>query len=93
MPQTAQNVAEVYGLTRAELDKFSAASHVKTHAAQEAGIYRDEIVALEVEDPLYDDQGNWLEPSADRRSRSTRMNACGPERRPRSSPRCRCSKA
>jgi acetyl-CoA acetyltransferase family protein len=61
MPQTAQNVAEVYGLTRAELDKFSAASHLKTHAAQQAGIYKDEIVPLEVEDPVYDDQGNWLE--------------------------------
>src|SRR5262245_53019756 len=36
MPQTAQNVAEVYALTRAELDKFSAASHVKTNAAQQA---------------------------------------------------------
>jgi acetyl-CoA acetyltransferase family protein len=61
MPQTAQNVAEVYGLTREELDRFAAASHAKTHKAQQAGIYRDEIVPLEVEDPIYDDQGNWLE--------------------------------
>jgi acetyl-CoA acetyltransferase family protein len=61
MPQTAQNVAEVYELGRTELDRFSAASHVKTAKAQQAGIYRDEIVPLEVEDPVYDDQGNWLE--------------------------------
>jgi len=61
MPQTAQNVAEVYGLTREELDRFAVTSHAKTHAAVEAGIYKDEIVPLDVEDPVYDDQGNWLE--------------------------------
>jgi acetyl-CoA acetyltransferase family protein len=61
MTQTAQNVAEVYGLTRTELDEFAARSHAKTAAAQEAGAYKDEIVPLEVEDPIYDDQGSWLE--------------------------------
>lgn len=61
MPQTAQNVAEVYGLTRREMDEFSAESHRKCAAAYEAGVYKDEIVPLEVEDPIYDDQGNWLE--------------------------------
>jgi 3-oxo-5,6-didehydrosuberyl-CoA/3-oxoadipyl-CoA thiolase len=61
MTQTAQNVAEVYGLTRRELDEFSAESHRKCAAAYEAGAYKDEIVPLEVEDPIYDDQGNWLE--------------------------------
>jgi acetyl-CoA acetyltransferase family protein len=61
MPQTAQNVAEVYGLTRRELDEFSAESHRKCAAAYEAGVYKDEIVPLEVEDPIYDEQGNWLE--------------------------------
>jgi 3-oxo-5,6-didehydrosuberyl-CoA/3-oxoadipyl-CoA thiolase len=61
MVQTAQNAAECYGLTRAELDAFSAESHRKAHAATEAGIYKDEIVPLEVEDPVYDAQGNWVE--------------------------------
>ena len=61
MPQTAQNVAEVYGLTRGQLDDYAAASHAKTHEAAQAGIYRDEIVPLEVEKPLFDDDGNWLE--------------------------------
>jgi acetyl-CoA acetyltransferase family protein len=61
MLQTAQNVAEVYGLGRPELDAFSAESHHKTHAAFEAGIYKDEIVPLEVEDPVFDSEGNWLE--------------------------------
>jgi acetyl-CoA acetyltransferase family protein len=61
MTQTAQNVAEVYGLTREEMDRFAAASHNKTAAAQENGVYRDEIIPLEVEDPVFDEQGNWLE--------------------------------
>jgi acetyl-CoA acetyltransferase family protein len=61
MLQTAQNVAEVYGLARPELDAFAAESHRKTHAAYEGGVYKDEIVPLEVEDPVYDAEGNWLE--------------------------------
>ena len=59
MTQTAQNVAEIYGLTREELDQFSVESHKKTAAAYEKGIYKDEIIALEVEQPIFDDEGNW----------------------------------
>ena len=61
MTQTAQNVAEVYGLGRAELDAFAAESHRKAHEAYEAGVYADEVVPLEVEEPVFDDEGNWLE--------------------------------
>ncbi|HEU4430367.1 MAG TPA: thiolase family protein [Myxococcota bacterium] len=61
MTQTAQNAAECYGLGRAELDAYSAESHRKAAAATAAGIYKDEIVPLEVEDPVFDAQGNWVE--------------------------------
>jgi len=61
MTQTAQNVAEVYGLTREELDEFAVQSHKKTAAAQAAGIYKTEIIPLEVETPVFDDQGAWVE--------------------------------
>jgi acetyl-CoA acetyltransferase family protein len=61
MLQTAQNVAEVYGLTREELDAYAVDSHAKTHAAYEAGIYKDEVVPLEVEDPVFNDDGQWVE--------------------------------
>jgi len=61
MIQTAQNVVEVYGLTREELDRFAVESHAKGHAAYENGIYEDEVVPLEVEQPVFDDQGNWVE--------------------------------
>jgi acetyl-CoA acetyltransferase family protein len=61
MTQTAQNVAETYGLSRRELDEFALASHRKTAAAYEAGIYKDEVLPLEVETPVFDDRGEWLE--------------------------------
>ncbi len=61
MTQTAQNVAEVYGLTRQELDEYAAQSHARCHAAYENGVYKDEVIPMEVEDPVFDDQGNWLE--------------------------------
>jgi len=61
MTQTAQNVAEVYGLSRGELDAYALASHKKTAAAYEKGVYKDEIVPLEVEDPVFDENGNWIE--------------------------------
>ena len=61
MVQTAQNAAECYGLSRQDLDAFAVESHRKAHAAYEAGIYKDEIVPLEVELPVFDEQGNWIE--------------------------------
>ncbi len=61
MSQTAQNVAEVYGLSREELDAFSVESHRKTAAAYDKGIYKDEIIPLEVEEPVFDAEGNWVE--------------------------------
>jgi acetyl-CoA acetyltransferase family protein len=60
MTQTAQNVAEIYGMTREEMDEFAVVSHRKCAEAYEKGIYKDEVLALEVEQPVFDDQGNWL---------------------------------
>ena len=45
---TAENVSEKYGLTREELDEFSANSQQKATAAIEAGKFKDEIVPVEV---------------------------------------------
>jgi 3-oxo-5,6-didehydrosuberyl-CoA/3-oxoadipyl-CoA thiolase len=61
MTQTAQNVVEMYDLGREEMDKFALESHLKTAKAYEKGIYKDEVVALEVEDPVFDAEGNWQE--------------------------------
>ncbi|HZQ38757.1 MAG TPA: thiolase family protein, partial [Dehalococcoidia bacterium] len=61
MTQTAQNVAETYNLSREAMDEFAVGSHKKAVAAYERGFYKDEIIPLEVELPVFDDQGNWLE--------------------------------
>ncbi|MDR2771476.1 MAG: acetyl-CoA C-acetyltransferase [Clostridiales Family XIII bacterium] len=45
---TAENVAEKWGLTREELDAFSAASQQKAVAAIKAGKFKDEIVPVEI---------------------------------------------
>ncbi len=60
MTQTAQNVAEVYGLTREEMDQFAVESHRKAVAAYASGFYKNEVIPLEVEEPVFDAEGNWL---------------------------------
>lgn len=60
MVQTGQNVCEMYDLTREEIDAFSMRSQHKLAKAYDAGIYKDEIMPVEVEDPVFDDKGNWV---------------------------------
>ena len=45
---TAENVAEQYGITREEQDEFAANSQQKAERAIAAGIFKDEIVPIEV---------------------------------------------
>jgi len=60
MVQSGQNVCEMYDLTREEIDAFSMRSQHKLAKAYDAGIYKDEVLPIEVEDPVFDDQGNWV---------------------------------
>jgi acetyl-CoA acyltransferase len=46
---TAELVAEKYSITREEQDAFAATSHEKAAAAMERGIFRDEIIPVEIE--------------------------------------------
>ncbi len=48
MGTTAENVAKRYGVTREEQDIFAAASQQKAEAAQKAGRFKEEIIALEI---------------------------------------------
>ena len=48
MPQTGDNVARKYGITREEADKFAAASQAKYQAAKQAGFFNDEITPIMV---------------------------------------------
>ncbi|MGP4734330.1 MULTISPECIES: 3-oxoadipyl-CoA thiolase [unclassified Psychrobacter] len=48
MPQTGDNVAQKYGITREEADKFAAASQAKYQVAKQAGFFDDEITPITV---------------------------------------------
>ncbi|WP_167648014.1 3-oxoadipyl-CoA thiolase [Mameliella alba] len=48
MPETADNVAADYGVSRADQDAFAARSQARWEAAQAAGLFADEIVPVEV---------------------------------------------
>ena len=48
MGVTAENVAKEYAVTRDDQDAFAAASQNKTEAAQKAGRFNEEIVAVEI---------------------------------------------
>ena len=48
MGTTAENINDVWGITRKEQDEFAAASQQKTEAAQKAGRFDDEIVPVPV---------------------------------------------
>ena len=51
MGQTAENLAYRFGITRQEMDAYSARSHARVLAAQKAGHFDDELV------PLFDKSG------------------------------------
>jgi 3-oxoadipyl-CoA thiolase len=48
MPETAENVATEYNISRADQDKMALASQTKALAAQQAGVFDAEIVAVHV---------------------------------------------
>jgi acetyl-CoA C-acetyltransferase len=50
MGETAETLADRYGIPRAEQDAFAAESQRKCEAARRAGHFRDEIVAVEAPD-------------------------------------------
>lgn len=48
MPQTADNVAADFGISRADQDAFAVRSQARWEKAQAAGVFADEIVAVHV---------------------------------------------
>ena len=58
MIETAEVVAERYGVSREAQDRFSALSQQRAAAAQEAGKFADEIVPITVQKALFDKEGN-----------------------------------
>ena len=58
MIETAELVAERYGITRAAQDEFALQSHQRTAQAQRAGLFDEEIVPLPSVKQLFDKEGN-----------------------------------
>lgn len=48
MPETGDNVALQYGITREQADLFAAASQAKYEAAKQQGFFIDEIIGVEI---------------------------------------------
>src|SRR5438270_7543504 len=68
MGQTAENLAFRFGITRREMDVYSARSHQRVLAAQKAGHFTGEIV------PLFDREGNLYDKDDGVREDSTPEN-------------------
>ena len=58
MIETAEVVAERYGVTREEQDRFAASSQQRAAAGQAASKFDDEIVPITVTKALFDKEGN-----------------------------------
>jgi 3-oxoadipyl-CoA thiolase len=75
MPQTAEVVAERWGLTREELDVFALRSHQRAVAAIEAGRFKDEVVAVPVGDGEFSvDEGPRADTSLEKLARLRPVN-------------------
>ncbi|MBV6305971.1 3-oxoadipyl-CoA thiolase [Candidimonas humi] len=71
MPETAENVAEQFQISRADQDAFALASQTKAAAAQKAGVFRDEIVPVHVPQK----KGDPLVVDTDEHPRQTSLEA------------------
>jgi len=66
MPETAEEVARVDGISRADADAFALRSHERAVQAQDAGRFREEIVAIETARGVVDtDEGPRRDTSLD----------------------------
>ena len=93
MGVTAENIVKQVGISREDQDAFAAASQNKTEAAQEAGKFDDEIIAVEIPqrkgDPVVFDKDEFpragvtaealgkMRPAFDREGSVTAANASG----------------
>jgi len=83
MPETADNVAEDYGISREDQDSFAAESQRRWDAAQKAGIFRDEIVPVTIPqrkgDPLVVDTDEHPRPGTSAEALAKLRGVNGPE--------------
>lgn len=84
MPQTADNVAEEYQISRADQDAFAARSQARWQAAHEAGRFADEITAVSVPqrkgDPVVVDTDEHPRPGTDAAKLAGLKGVNGPDK-------------
>jgi 3-oxoadipyl-CoA thiolase len=51
VPQTGENVASEFGISRADQDAFALRSQQRVAEVQRSGYFREEIIAVQVADP------------------------------------------
>jgi len=71
MPETAENVAAQFSISRADQDRMAFASQMKTIAAQDAGFFDSEITALTIPQK----KGEAIVVSKDEHPRATSLEA------------------
>ena len=71
MGQTGENVADKYKVTREQQDEYAAYSHKKAIAAQKAGRFKDEIVAVQIPSKKKDAPAEFLDKDEGPREDST----------------------
>jgi acetyl-CoA C-acetyltransferase len=68
MIETAENLAQMYGVGRDEADEFAARSHRNASAAWESGVFADEVVPVEVPqrrgEPVVFDRDEGIRPDS-----------------------------
>lgn len=60
MGHTAERVADEYGISREDMDRFAYESHQKAARATDAGLFRSEIVPFEISETYYDERGEQV---------------------------------
>lgn len=73
MPETAENVADQFGISREDQDKFAMASQEKTAAAQKNGAFDSEITPVEIAQR----KGDPVIVNRDEHPRQTSMDSLG----------------
>jgi acetyl-CoA acyltransferase len=84
MPETADNVADAYNVNRADQDAFAANSQAKWAAANDAGLFADEITPVEIPqrkgDPLIFDTDEHPRPGTSAEKLGALKGINGPDK-------------
>ena len=80
MGETAENVAERYGVSREDQDAFALRSHQRAVAAQEEGRFAEQLIPVDAPggEARRDRHRRWPTRARERTRRSSGSAPCGP---------------